>query len=123
MENNTPLTKSVEVVKRVPNLHRELPLQRLGRYPQAMEARIIEIAKSNKGIFEVSPRYRDYAIQQACKRMKKRGIFKQIRFGVFEGFQLVEPRSTTNENKPLIKLIDKDQKKRKADTSPTTKTL
>ncbi len=74
--------------KKVMNLHRELPLQKLGRYTQAMEARIIETAKSNGGVFGVSPRYRDDAIRSACHRLKKQGIFKQTRYGVFESFKL-----------------------------------
>ena len=72
------------------NLHKELPLQKMGKYPQALEARIIEIAKSNKGKFAVTPRYRDYAIQQMCKQMKKKGILKQIRYGVFESYELIK---------------------------------
>lgn len=69
-------------------LHKEIPLQRMGKYPQALEARIIEIARSNGGIFNVTPRYRDYVIQEACKRIKKRGILKQIKYGVYESYEL-----------------------------------
>ena len=72
-------------------LHKDIPLQRMGRFPQALEARIIQVAKSNGGIFYVSPRYRDYTIQQACYRMKKRGILKQIKYGVFESYKLLTP--------------------------------
>lgn len=71
------------------DLHRELPLQKLGRYPQALDARIIEIAKAQKGNFYVTPRYRDYAIQNACKRLKKAGVFVQTGYGVFENYKLV----------------------------------
>lgn len=78
------------------DLHRELPLQRLGLFPQALEARIIEVAKKQGGTFSVTPRYRDYAIQNACYHMKKRGILKQIRYGVFEQYKLVAPKPLTN---------------------------
>jgi len=70
-------------------LHRDIPLQKMGRYPQALDARIIEAAKSQGGVFHVSPRDRDYLIQNACKRLKKCGVFKQIKYGVFESYQLL----------------------------------
>lgn len=60
----------------------------MGQYPQALEARIIETARSNGGIFNVTPRYRDHVIQEACKRMKERGILKQIKYGVYESYEL-----------------------------------
>ena len=67
---------------------KNLPLQKMGRFPQALEARIIEIATQQNGQFSVSPRYRDYPIQRACQRMKKRGVLKQIKYGVVEIYKL-----------------------------------
>jgi hypothetical protein len=71
------------------DLHRDIPLQKMHKYADAMEFRIIEIAKSQDGVFGVSPRYRDDLIRRCCKRMVKRGIFKQVRRGVFESYKLV----------------------------------
>jgi hypothetical protein len=70
------------------NLHEELPLQKKGRYPDALKARIIELAKKQGGTFSVSSLYRDYVNQNACKQLKKAGVFKQTRYGVFEGYKL-----------------------------------
>ena len=70
------------------DMHRELPLQRMGRYPDALKARIVEAAKAQGGVFHVSPLYRDYPIQQACKQLKKAGVLKQVRYGVFESYEL-----------------------------------
>lgn len=69
--------------------HYDLPLQKLGRYPQALEARIVELAKKQGGKFEVSPRWRDDVIDQACHRLKKRGVFKQTSYGIFKSYKLI----------------------------------
>lgn len=53
------------------------------------EQEIIEIVKE-KGIFTVSPRYRDYNLRNVCKSLKKRGILKQVKYGVHEAYELVE---------------------------------
>lgn len=57
------------------------------KHKKLTEQEIIEIAKKN-GTFDVSPKWRDDYIRSICKSLKKRGIFKQIRFGVFESFSL-----------------------------------
>lgn len=53
------------------------------------EQEIIEIAKRN-GIFTVSPKYRDYNLRNICKSLKKRGILKQVKYGVRESYELAE---------------------------------
>ncbi len=74
----------------------------MGKYPDALKARIIEAARSQGGMFHVSPRYRDYSIQQAVRQLKKAGIFKQTKYGVFESYRLVTgPRTDV----PSPKLI------------------
>ena len=67
----------------------DTPLQKMARYPEALEHRIMEIAKSNGGVFSVSPRYRDFPLSRACKRMKKKGLFKQIRYGIVEVYKII----------------------------------
>jgi hypothetical protein len=64
-----------------------LPLQKMSKYPHKMEERILSIAHKQGGIFSVSPRWRDLPILNTCKRLVKKGLFKQIKYGVVEVFK------------------------------------
>lgn len=56
----------------------------------ALESKIIEVAKRQNGYFSVTPRYRDYSKADACERLKKKKVFKQVGYGLYKSYKLTE---------------------------------
>lgn len=72
--------------------HDKVPLRKL-THP-LLDEKIVQIAKSQGGVFGVRLLWRDDNIRRACKRLKKKGVFKQTKYGAFEQFKLIDELHT-----------------------------